>query len=107
MGCALKFELSSYPDCSNGQSYEGDESYEEESSKQDRKGPHGESLGVPGIQGEDRRWDDRIVFDEEQDWQDREQEEIRTWQEEHLDDCGPEGKEGTEDQGLRRSQEGH
>merc|ERR1719321_657591 len=74
--------------------------------EQDRKGPHGQSHGVPRIQGEDSRWLDCIVLDQEQIWKDREQEEILYFQEELLDDCLLEGKEGSEDQGLRRNQEG-
>merc|ERR1712118_36951 len=63
---------SSYPDCSDGKShegneghgrYEGDEGHEEEVSEQDCKGPHGQSPGAPRIQGEDCRWLDRRIFD--------------------------------------------
>merc|ERR1711977_488361 len=85
-------------DCSNGQGYEGnegdgrhegDEGHEEKVSERHCKGPHGQSYGLPRVQG-----------------QDREQEGFRKGQEECLDDCRAEGKEGTEDQGLRRNQEG-
>merc|ERR1712193_480055 len=79
---------------SNGQGYEG---HEEKGCEQDRKGPHGQSHGVPRIQGEDSRWLDCFVLD---------QEEILYFQEELLDDCLLEDKEGSEDQGLRRNQEG-
>merc|ERR1711904_133004 len=86
--------------------HEGDEGHEEKVCEQDRKGPHGQSHGVPRVQGEDSWWLDRLCLDEEQVRQDREQEEICHFQEKHLDDCCPEGKEGTETQGLRRNQEG-
>merc|ERR1711924_314150 len=36
--------------------HEGDEGHEEKGCEQDRKGPHGQSHGVPRIQGEDSRW---------------------------------------------------
>merc|ERR1711988_646305 len=107
---ALTFSTSS-----NGQGYEGnesdgrhegDEGHEEKGCEQDWKGPHGQSHGVPRIQGEDSGWLDCISLDQEQIWKDREQEEICCFQEELLDDCLLEGKEGSEDQGLRRNQEG-
>merc|ERR1711985_53841 len=91
---------------SNGQGHEGDEDHEEKVCEQDCKGPHGQSLGVPWNQGEDSGWHDRFLFDEEQERQGREQEAIRDGQEELLDDCLPEGKEGTEDHWLRPNQEG-
>merc|ERR1712118_223187 len=69
--------------------HEGDEGHEEKVCEQDRKGPHGQSDGVPRVQGEDSWWLDRLCLHEE-----------------HLDHCCPEGKEGTETQGLRRNQEG-
>merc|ERR1711974_398938 len=108
MGCLQT--SSSYPDCSDGQShegYEGDEGHEEEGGEQDCKGPLRQSHGAPRIQGEDCRWLDRIFFDKEQAWQGCEQEAISAWQEELLDDCCCEGKEGIENQGLLCSQEGH
>merc|ERR1719440_477064 len=40
-------------------------------------------------------------------WQDRQQEEERSWQAVSLDCSSPEGPQGTEDQGLRSCQEGH
>merc|ERR1712118_493983 len=67
---------------------------------------NGQSHGVPRIQGEDSGWLDCIGLDQEQIWKDREQEEILYFQEELLDDCLLEGKEGSEDQRLRRNQEG-
>merc|ERR1711869_185982 len=85
---------------SNGQGHEG------KVCEQDCKGPHGQSLGVSWIQGEDSGWHDCILFDEEQERQGREQEAIRDGQEELLDDCCSEGKEGTEGHRLRRNQEG-
>merc|ERR1712093_774404 len=89
-----------------GQGYEGDEGNEEEVREQDCKGPHGQGTGVPWVQGEDRRWVDQRFFDQEQVRQNREQEVIFAGQEESLDVCRPEGKEGTGPQGLRRAQEG-
>merc|ERR1711904_51560 len=56
--------------------HEGDEGHEEKVREQDCKGPLCQSLGVSWVQGE------------------------------VLDDCRPEGQEGTEDHRLRRSQEG-
>merc|ERR1712093_438709 len=111
-------QTSSYPDCSDGQSHEGnegheghgrhegDEGHEEEGGEQDCKGPLRQSYGAPRIQGEDCRWLDRIFFDKEQAWQGCEQEAISAGQEEPLDDCCSEGKEGIENQGLLCSQEG-
>merc|ERR1712224_828221 len=89
--------------CSDGQSHEGNE---EEVSEQDCKGSHGQSPGVPWIQGEDRRRLESFFLDKEQARKGREQEAVSSRQEERLDDCCPEGKEGIENQGLRRSQEG-
>merc|ERR1711862_602586 len=84
--------------------YEG---HEEKMGEQDCEGPHGQSNGPPWFQGEDHWWFDCLLFDEEQVRQGREQKVFCQGQEEHLDDCCPEGKEGTEDQRLRRYQEGH
>merc|ERR1712167_79751 len=69
-------------------------------------GPHGQSYGLPWIQGEDHRWLDCHFLDQEQVRQDCEQEVFREGQEKYLDDRCAEGKEGTEGQGLRRNQEG-
>merc|ERR1712118_506152 len=112
MGYTLRLLLTSSTS-SNGQGHEGnesdgrhegDEGHEEKVCEQDCKGPHGQSLGVSWIQGEDCGWHDCILFDEEQEWQGREQEAIRDGQEELLDDCCSEGKEGTEGYRLRRNQ---
>merc|ERR1711976_366791 len=100
---------------SNGQGYEGnesdgrhegDEGHEEKVCEQDCKGPLCQSLGVSWVQGEDSGWPLCFLLDEEQVRQGCEQEAILEGQEELLDDCRPEGQEGTEDHRLRRSQEG-
>merc|ERR1739848_12588 len=56
--------------------------------------------------GEDRWWHDKVCFDQEQARQGRQQEDVRQGQAEQVDCCCPEGKEGTERQGIRRDQEG-
>merc|ERR1711935_794552 len=82
--------------------HEGDEGYEEEGHlSKDRSSP---SLRRQDHQ--DQGWLDCVFFDQEQVRKDREQEAVPARQEERLDDCRPEGKEGPEDQGLRRNQEG-
>merc|ERR1712144_175570 len=73
--------------------------HEEEDREQDCKGPLGQSLGVPWIQGEDRGWNDQILFDQEQARQ-------GCQQEEQVDRCRHQGKEGPEPQGICRDQEG-
>merc|ERR1711981_568378 len=101
--------------CHNGQGNEGDEGHgsnegharhEEEDREQDRQGPNGKGIGLPWLQGQDRGWNDRCFPDQEQARQDREQEKIRVWQEESLDCCRDQGKEGIGPQGLRCNQEG-
>merc|ERR1719486_529347 len=46
--------------------HEGDEGHEEKVSEQDWKRPHGQSLGVPRVEGEDHWRLDCFCFDEEQ-----------------------------------------
>merc|ERR1719456_1688848 len=70
------------------------------------KGKNGKGNGLPWFQGKDRRWNDCFFPDQEQAWQDREQEEVRLWQEESLDCRRDQGKEGIGSQGIRRNQEG-
>merc|ERR1712166_768001 len=80
----------------------GDEGYEEE-------GHLSKDCRSPSLRRQDQQDQgglDCVFFDKEQDRKDREQEAVRARQEELLDDCRSEGKEGTEDQGLRRNQEG-
>merc|ERR1711865_117226 len=94
--------LLTFSNCSDGQGNEGDGRHEEEGHlSKDRRSP---SLRREDQQ--DQGWLDRIFFDKEQERQGREQEALRAFQEEHLDGCCSEGKEGTENQGLRRNQEG-
>merc|ERR1711924_299687 len=62
--------------------------------------------GLPWIQGENRGWYDSCLLDQEQERQDREQEKVGVWQEERLDCCRHQGKEGIGSQGLCRNQEG-
>merc|ERR1719389_569050 len=66
--------------------------------------------GFPWIQGKDHWWLDCLRLGEEQAWKDCEQERSCQWQEglcqhQGLDCCSPEGKEGTQREGLRRCQE--
>merc|ERR1711924_387113 len=49
---------------------------------------------------------DSCLLDQEQERQDREQEEVGVWQEERLDCCRHQVKEGIGSQGLCRNQEG-
>merc|ERR1712046_542467 len=86
--------------------------HEEEGCQQDRQGQPCQVRGFPWIQGEDHRWLDQERLGGEQAWKDREQEEPCTRQEDvrqhqGLDRCSPEGKEGTQRQGLRSCQEGY
>merc|ERR1711924_434695 len=90
----------------------GHESHEEEGCWQDCQGQDGQVRGLPWIKGKDRRWLDQDRLGGEQAWKDREQEEPCTWQEDvrqhqGLDRSSPEGKEGTQREGLRRCQEGN
>merc|ERR1712224_1108523 len=103
MGCVTSRLLLTCSTSSNGQGHEGNE---EKVREQDCKGPLCQSLGASWVQGEDNGWPLRFLLDEEQVRQGCEQEAIPEGQEELLDDCCPEGKEGTEDHWLRRSQEG-
>merc|ERR1711939_874644 len=105
----------------NGQSHEGNESdgsheghegHEEEGSEQDCEGQACKVGGFQWHQGEDLHWLEEERFDQEQEWQDREQEAISKWQEglrahQGLDCCCPEGQEGFGCEGLRCSQEGN
>merc|ERR1711865_42301 len=95
MGCTLNVLLT-FSNCSDGQGHEGDGRL-----SKDRRSP---SLRREDQQ--DQGWLDCVFFDKEQERKGREQEAVRARQEERLDDCRSEGKEGTEDQGLRRNQEG-
>merc|ERR1711862_1084401 len=79
---------------------------EEEGSEQDCKGTHGQGIGLPWIPGENRGWYDSCLLNQEQERQDREQEKVGVWQEERLDCCRHQGKEGIGSQGLCRNQEG-
>merc|ERR1712086_928306 len=111
----LLFSLNHGQSNEGNEGHEGHESYEgneEEVCQQDRKGPLRQGRGLPWNQGKDHWWLDQGRLGQEQEWQDREQEELGSWQEgllQHQDlDCRrPEGKEGTRPQGLRRDQEGH
>merc|ERR1711904_673871 len=90
--------------------HEGHEGHEEEGCQQDRQGQTCQVGGFPWIQGEDHWWLDQERLGAEQEWKDCEQEEPCTWQEgvrqhQGLDCCSPEGKEGTQREGLRRCQE--
>merc|ERR1712139_529396 len=87
-------------------SHEGHESHEEEDREQDRQGQNGKSIGLSRFQGQDRGWYDCRLLDQEQAWQSREQEKVSVWQEEPLDCCRHQGKEGIGSQGLCRNQEG-
>merc|ERR1712138_114279 len=95
----------------DGESHEGDgrhESHachEEEDCERDCKGQICKGLGASWNQGKDCWWLDRLFFDQEQARTCRQQEAVLEGKEERLDDCSPEGKEGTEDQGLLRSEE--
>merc|ERR1712205_260634 len=91
----------------NGQSHESHACYEEEDREQYCKGPLCKGLGSPWNQGKDRWWLDRLFFDQEQAWTCRQQEAVLERKEERLDSCSLKGKEGTEDQGLLRSEERH
>merc|ERR1711869_188571 len=91
--------------------HEGNEGNEEEGCEQDRKGQIRKVRRLPWNQGEDRRRLDQERLGGEQAWKDCEQEEFGTCQEglrqhQRLDNCSPEGKEGTWREGLRRCQEG-
>merc|ERR1711907_554522 len=91
--------------------HEGHEGHEEEGRQQDCQGQNGQVSGFPWIQGEDHRWLDCKRLGSEQAWKDCEQEELCEWQEavrqhQGLDCSSPEGKEGTQREGLRRCQEG-
>merc|ERR1712124_29837 len=86
--------------------HEGHEGHEEEDREQDRQGQNGKGIGLPWIQGENRGWYDSCLLDQEQERQDCEQEKVGVWQEERLDCCRPQGKEGIGSQGLCRNQEG-
>merc|ERR1711865_1339391 len=82
----------------NGQAHEG---HEEEGREQGWQ----EVRSVQRDEGEDRWWLGNECLGEEQDWQDREQEEERQWQEglcchQGLDCCCPEGEEGPGFEGL-------
>merc|ERR1712182_33348 len=67
---------------------------------------HGRHEGHEGHEGEDRERYDSCLLDQEQERQDREQEKVGVWQEERLDCCCHQGKEGIGSQGLCRNQEG-
>merc|ERR1712096_183753 len=73
---------------------------EEEARQQDRKGQDGEGNGPARLQGKDRGRPQSIGPQEEQAWEDREQEEVGSWQEERMDRCSCQGPDGSEDQGL-------
>merc|ERR1712124_238465 len=119
--CILEISRSSsFFNCSDGQSHEGNKSYgchegneghEEEGREQDCKGPLCQVCRLPWIQGEDRRRFDQGRFGEEQEWKDCEQEGFGTWQEglrqhQGLDYGRAKGQEGSWSEGLRRCQEG-
>merc|ERR1712193_100519 len=57
--------------------------------------------------GENRHWIEEVRPCQVQVWQDRQQEEERSWQAVSLDCSSPEGPQGIEDQGFRSCQEGH
>merc|ERR1712054_673253 len=104
-----------------GQGYEGNEGHgchesheghEEEGCQQDRQGQNGQVCGFPGNQGKDPWWLDQVRFGAEQARKDCDQEASCSRQEgvcqhQGLDSSSPEGKEGTECEGLRRCQEGY
>merc|ERR1712078_812443 len=90
--------------------HESHEGHEEEGREQDRQGQTCKVGGFPWIQGKDHWWLDCLRLGEEQAWKDCEQERSCQWQEglcqhQGLDCCSPEGKEGTQREGLRRCQE--
>merc|ERR1719311_161372 len=80
---------------------------EEEEREQGRARHLCQGDGAPRQQSKNRRWLDRQGPDQEQERQGCEQEEERPRQEVAVDPGLREGTQGTEDQGLRRDQEGH
>merc|ERR1711904_277895 len=90
----------------------GHEGHEEEGCQQDCQGQNGQVCGFPWNQGKDPWWLDQVGFGAEQARKDCDQEASCSRQEgvrqqQGLDSSSPEGKEGTECEGLRRCQEGY
>merc|ERR1712099_48155 len=83
-------------DESNETSYEGHEGQESHEGEQDRKGKAGPCSRVPRWQREDERWHDQGPVGEEQDWQDCEQESVRSGQESLRDEPAEEVDGGDE-----------